>query len=161
MEGGFEFFGGIGDLRFVSVGQSVRPNDGVAFYAESAADARMGGLNPRDSAYGVIEAATDVATENAFAAFDWSVANGYQFAIQRDGKLKWDATPDGVADTFLYRNAANVLKTDGAFEFTENADFAAPALNGAVLYAKDNGAGKTQIVARFNTGAVQVMATQP
>ena len=42
-----------------------------------------------------------------------------------------------------------------------SADPSAPAANGAVLYTKDNGAGKTQLCVRFATGAVQVIATQP
>jgi hypothetical protein len=37
----------------------------------------------------------------------------------------------------------------------------APSANEAFLYCQDNGAGKTQIVARFPTGAVQVIATEP
>ena len=31
----------------------------------------------------------------------------------------------------------------------------------ARLYLKDNGSGKTQLCIRFNSGAVQVIATQP
>jgi hypothetical protein len=51
---------------------------------------------------------------------------------------------------------------DGVLEFTEEAgDPAAPAANGVVLYAKDNGAGKTALYARFATGAVQEVAVQP
>jgi hypothetical protein len=47
-------------------------------------------------------------------------------------------------------------------EFTERAsDPAAPAANGARLFAKDNGAGKTQLAVRFATGAVQIVATEP
>ena len=50
----------------------------------------------------------------------------------------------------------------GAFEFTElGADPAAPSTNHGYLFAKDNGSGKTQIVARFPTGATQVIATEP
>lgn len=49
----------------------------------------------------------------------------------------------------------------GAIEFTEISDAAAPSANGARLYARDNGAGKTQLVVRFNTGAIQVIATEP
>ncbi|MDQ5975402.1 MAG: LamG protein, partial [Actinomycetota bacterium] len=40
-------------------------------------------------------------------------------------------------------------------------DPSAPAANGAVVYTKDNGAGKTQLCVRFATGAIQVIATQP
>lgn len=38
---------------------------------------------------------------------------------------------------------------------------AAPAANRARFYAKDNGAGKTQLVVLFPTGAEQVLATEP
>lgn len=41
------------------------------------------------------------------------------------------------------------------------ADLAAPAADNARIYARDNGAGKTQVVVRFPTGAVQVLATEP
>jgi hypothetical protein len=51
--------------------------------------------------------------------------------------------------------------TEGFMELRESGDFTAPSANGARIYCKDNGAGKTQIVARFNTGAVQVLATEP
>ena len=51
--------------------------------------------------------------------------------------------------------------TMGATPFTEISDADAPAANGLRLYARDNGAGKTQLVVRFNSGAVQVIATEP
>ena len=47
-------------------------------------------------------------------------------------------------------------------DFNEAAtDPAAPAANHALVYTKDNGAGKTQLCVRFATGAIQVVATQP
>ena len=49
----------------------------------------------------------------------------------------------------------------GAIPFTEISDAAAPAANGARLYARDNGSGKTQLVVVFNSGSVQVIATEP
>lgn len=85
-------------------------------------------------------------------------------------------------DVNLYRSAANVLQTDDSFqagghiesavglyldtaaafiEMAERAsDAAAPAVNRAVIYVRDTG-GKTQLCVRFNTGAVQVLATEP
>jgi hypothetical protein len=45
--------------------------------------------------------------------------------------------------------------------YTERADPAAPAANQAVVYARDNGSGKTQLCVRFATGSVQVLATEP
>jgi hypothetical protein len=43
----------------------------------------------------------------------------------------------------------------------QSSDPAAPGLNRGRLYTRDNGAGKTQLCVRFNTGAVQVLATEP
>ena len=43
----------------------------------------------------------------------------------------------------------------------EQGDPGAPAADYGVLYMRDNGAGKTQLVVRFSSGAVQVIATQP
>jgi hypothetical protein len=42
-----------------------------------------------------------------------------------------------------------------------SSDASAPSANRGLLYTRDNGAGKTQLVVRFNTGAVQVLATEP
>jgi hypothetical protein len=50
---------------------------------------------------------------------------------------------------------------DLMYQLQERADPPAPAANLARVYAKDNGAGKTQLVVRFPTGAVQVIATEP
>jgi hypothetical protein len=69
-------------------------------------------------------------------------------------------------DVQLTRAAASVLGMGIAgqgIQFTENGttDLAAGAANTARLYVRDNGAGKTQLCVRFNTGAVQVIATEP
>lgn len=49
----------------------------------------------------------------------------------------------------------------GYTELTEVSDPAAPATNKGRLYVRDNGAGKTQLVVRFPTGAIQVISTEP
>lgn len=49
----------------------------------------------------------------------------------------------------------------GFAQFPETSDPTAPATNNVVLYAKDNGAGKTGLYARFPTGAVQQVALEP
>ena len=48
----------------------------------------------------------------------------------------------------------------GAIQFEEIADAAAPATNRARLYVRDTG-GKTELVVRFATGAVQAIAIEP
>ncbi len=59
-------------------------------------------------------------------------------------------------------DVARVQLNEAFFELLElAADPAAGAINSGRLYARDNGAGKTQIVARFASGAIQVIATEP
>jgi hypothetical protein len=72
----------------------------------------------------------------------------------------------GAYDLTLGRQAAGVLALTTAgsgLQYTKNgaADIAAGGAGSARVYARDNGAGKTQLVVRFDTGAVQVLATQP
>lgn len=49
----------------------------------------------------------------------------------------------------------------GAVDLLEQSTPSAPAANTARFFARDNGAGKTELCVIFNTGAVQVLATQP
>jgi predicted secreted protein len=58
-----------------------------------------------------------------------------------------DIVPDEQAPNFL--------------QFGEQASApAAPAANSVILYAEDNGSGKTRIVAKFASGANVVLGTQ-
>lgn len=56
--------------------------------------------------------------------------------------------------------AGNIL-LGGSQRFSEIADPSAPAANTGLLYVRDNGSGKSQLVIRFPSGAVQVIATEP
>lgn len=56
---------------------------------------------------------------------------------------------------------ASMELRNGVIDIVETAAPAAPPSNRARIYCRDNGAGKTQIVVRFPTGATQVMATEP
>lgn len=49
----------------------------------------------------------------------------------------------------------------GVYEIGERADPGAAPTNKARIYARDNGAGKTQLCVQFQSGAVQVIATEP
>lgn len=64
-------------------------------------------------------------------------------------------------DTTLARSAAGIIAVTSCFEFTEIADPTAPAANKGRLYVKDNGSGKSLLVCRFPSGAVQIVATEP
>jgi len=59
----------------------------------------------------------------------------------------------GSSDDFLYIRDAVAL--------TETSDPGVADTDGARLYARDNGSGKTQLVVVFQSGAVQVIATEP
>lgn len=89
---------------------------------------------------------------------------GERYWMYSDGKQAWGPGTGFSPDVEISRSAADVLGLgvgDG-LEFGEAAaDLAAPAANKVRIYSRDNGAGKTQIVARFPTGAVQVIATEP
>lgn len=84
--------------------------------------------------------------------------------------IEFGAGGSSATDTGFRRREAGVMSLDNggpadggaALEMVElSADPAAGAANTGRLYLKDNGAGKTQLCIRFNTGAVQVIATQP
>jgi hypothetical protein len=87
-------------------------------------------------------------------------ADGAERGVFSDTGVAWGDGTNAV-DAVIQRTAAGVLSVTGAFLFSEQSDASAPAANKAVLYCRDNGSGKTQIVARFPTGAVQVIATEP
>lgn len=85
-----------------------------------------------------------------------------RYMVDRDGGVSLG--PGGVVaahDVFYGARAAAGVMTAPGMELTEMSDPAAPAANRVRFYTRDNGAGKTQVVARFPTGAVQVIATEP
>ena len=73
----------------------------------------------------------------------------------------------GNKDTRLIRSGVSVLglrnaSTGGAaLETFEMTAPSAPAANGVRIYAQDNGAGKTQLMALFASGAAQQIAIEP
>lgn len=103
----------------------------------------------------------------------------FAFMLFGDGKHEWGAGGSSTRDTNLYRSGADILATDdsftaggsiatlgtggaGYFQGTEqSSDPSAPAANAGRIFFKDNGAGKTQLAVRFNTGATQIIATEP
>lgn len=112
------------------------------------------------------------------------ISGQHNISIRDDGRITW-GDPAGAGtyvaqDTGLSRIGAATLAigntTAGDFSgtvkltgivqlgYTEMTEIVAPAagaVNTARIYAKDNGAGKTQVCALFNTGAEQCFATQP
>lgn len=82
---------------------------------------------------------------------DTGRAAGFPFRAVRGGTTYWDVDAAG-----------NMRQPVGShIEMKERTDPAAPAADTARLYVRDNGSGKTQLVVRFPTGAIQVVATEP
>lgn len=79
-----------------------------------------------------------------------------QIGLYHGGARKFSVATQGPAssDARLFMGAQSI-------QFTERTDPAAPAADNVHLYAKDSGAAKTQLAARFATGAVQVPAVEP
>ncbi len=71
-------------------------------------------------------------------------------------------------DTTLARAAAGIMhlgatstSNGAALQFVEQTAPAAPSANYVRVYAQDNGAGKTQLMALFGSGAAQQIAIEP
>lgn len=106
-----------------------------------------------------------------------------QFQLATGGALTWSSGAiTAAADVSLSRGAANRLDlasgdsfyvvsgglgvnivntAAGTIALTEQTAPSAPAANGVILYAVDNGGGKTQLMALFSSGAAQQLAIQP
>lgn len=66
-----------------------------------------------------------------------------------------------TTDVWIDTDASPIIRADGSLKLTEMSDPTAPVAGNVKIYSRDNGSGKTQVVARFPTGAVQVIATEP
>ncbi len=97
-----------------------------------------------------------LANDSAFADFGANslIANSGVLFMGTNGTLQ--AVADGI-----FAPKDNAGTSGGVFEFLERADPPAPGANIGRLYVRDNGSGKSQLVVRFPTGAIQVIATEP
>jgi hypothetical protein len=90
-------------------------------------------------------------------------------ALKSSCDLAWTSgVANGAVDTILYRNAAGIVgvrgatnSDGGALNFVEQTAPSAPSSNQVVIWAEDNGSGKTRLMARFATGANQQIAIEP
>lgn len=74
----------------------------------------------------------------------------------------WGNTFEGGSQVpFSFKDGAMYLDRNCLDGYELSADPSAPSADRGRLYFRDNGSGKTQLCVRFNTGAVQVVATQP
>ena len=89
--------------------------------------------------------------------------------LQSGAIVGWSGSIATAAqDTALVRSAAGVLgvrganaTTGGSVELIEQTAPATPSLDRVRIYAEDNGAGKTRLMALFATGVAQQIAIEP
>lgn len=105
--------------------------------------------------------------QNTVASSDNAVALGYAAqATQPDAAALGFLSTASHARSVAFAHDGTTAEDQVQFgshhaEFEEISDPASPAANAARVYARDNGAGQTQVVVLFATGAAQVIATQP
>ncbi len=90
--------------------------------------------------------------------------------LRNDSQYGWCSGTSIVStpsDTGLARSSAGIVKITngstgaGALHLQEQTAPSAPATNNVYIYAEDNGAGKTCLMALFPTGAAQQIAIEP
>jgi hypothetical protein len=122
-------------------------------------------------ATGAATFATDIMAGSSSGMTSAGWRSAYEaISIASDCALSWSSTTTqtGTKDTGLTRVAAGVIgirgastSAGGALNFIEQTAPAAPAAAQVVVYAEDNGSGKTRLMARFETGAAQQIAIEP
>jgi hypothetical protein len=97
-----------------------------------------------------------------------TVASGGQYGFSANSGSGNDGGNAGNADTILARKAAGIVSIDsttagnglGALFMAKRTAPSAPAADGVHIYAVDN-AGKTELVALFDSGAAVRIAIEP
>lgn len=84
--------------------------------------------------------------------------------FSQGGELYLATAPNGTDETvdrLIVRNDGTIDIPTAPIEFTEITDPGNGLSNTARLYCRENGGGKTELCCVFNSGAVQVLATEP
>ena len=72
-----------------------------------------------------------------------------------------DTDNSGIVPLSIALNGTGDVTFGGRATFSEKTAPSAPAADNVIVYAVDNGAGKTQLMALFSSGAAQQIAIQP
>lgn len=92
--------------------------------------------------------AIDFRVANAGA---WYIDSAKHFISQGDNSFNFGDPTHRIANFY----------TGGISYHSETTDPVSPPANTGALYVRDNGSGKSQLVIKFPTGAVQVISTEP
>lgn len=135
----------------------------VAAKIKSTAQFRTGGIMIGYNGAG----GTALAVSNDTFTNVYFVAGANGAFVPGTGYYGFGASSGAAADAGFVRSAAGVIKVTngstgaGAMEFIEQTAPSAPSADCVRVYAKDNGSGKTQLMALFSSGAAQQIAIQP
>jgi hypothetical protein len=161
----------VANASYVKVLGGRTRNHSVASFVVDSASANVLIVDPRSSDATLISGSGStepmtLTTENgALVAKGALVVDGSNAILRKAGALQLNKSDDTAnvklqySAGFLY--TADPIRGDSGLLTFERGEPAAPAPNGAYVYARDNGSGKTQLCVRFPTGAVQVLATEP
>lgn len=146
--------------KFLGIGTNS-PTTALDVRADGALGAQ---LNVQDStvagfAGAFIRTGADVLTLSS-ATGSQSITGSGSLNLNTGGAFPITMFPNGTP-TWIFASTGELDGGGNFMQLTERADPAAPAANKGRLYVKDSGGGKSQLVIRFPTGAVQVIATEP
>jgi hypothetical protein len=157
----------VDDIIFTNAGQELRVDtsglhirvptgdvvevliNAILEYTFNATELNFNATNNVSNFADLVSAITDVEIRSNSGGWDIRVATGDDIDLIFNNVINYSFDEN---EFFMGANYIRAL---------ERSDPAAPAANTGLLYVRDNGSGKTQWVARFPTGAVQVVATEP
>ncbi len=97
---------------------------------------------------------------SAWQQFNTRAGSSFQLTNDSCNFYTCAASSNTAVSRMAVSNAGDLTIT-GFMQMTEITAPSAPAANGGRLFLRDNGSGKTQLCIIYNTGAVQVLNTQP
>lgn len=120
------------------------------------------GISITGNTFGTITTAFDTGSDNRFIdyfanAFIGTITNQVVYGATKPLGSRIHTESGGDIDI----GSSLDLKNPALITLAERTDPSAPAANEGHFYLRDNGAGKTQLVVRFPTGAIQVLSTEP
>ncbi len=159
--------------KFIGVSSYSNDEDGIKIEGAAVGTQIIGCTSEGNTGYGIREVTATgtpsysrvIGCEsqgNGTDAVTLLASTSERLANRDGGSGNYLASPTTIdADLQVGSSTPVVIDTDGFVELVENGDPSAPASNKVRFYARDNGSGKTQVMAIFSTGAAQIIATQP
>jgi hypothetical protein len=157
-----------GQFSFSNSATAARYNTDTFITRKAAASLRLGVADAAAPVAQTLGVQSVIAGTSNTAGVNWTLAGSQGTGTGAGGSIIFQTAPAG--STGSAQNAlAAVLTLDstkqadfaGHMQMTEMTAPAAGAANTVRLYAEDNGAGKTRLMALFASGAAQQVAIEP